>query len=101
VIWFITVVLLDVAALGVASLLRSGPASRLLILATLLNPVDAARTGTLLAIEGTGAFGAASLALLRWTHGPVGAGVAIVASLAAWIVAPGLVAAWRVKCTDI
>ena len=95
VIWFATVVLLDVAALGVASLLRSGPASRLLILATLVNPVDAVRTGALLAIQGTGAFGAASLALLRWTHGPVGAGIAIIASLLAWIVVPGMVAAWR------
>ena len=52
-IWFVTVVLLDVAALGVASLLRSGSASRLLMLATLLNPVDAIRTGALRAIEGT------------------------------------------------
>jgi Cu-processing system permease protein len=101
VIWFVTVVLLDVAALGAASLLRSGPASRLLILATLVNPVDAARTGALLAIQGTGAFGAASLALLRWTHGPVGAGVAVVVSLALWIVVPGAVAAWRVQRADI
>jgi Cu-processing system permease protein len=101
VIWFVTVVLLDVAALGVASLLRSGSASRLLILTTLLNPVDAVRTGALLAIQGTGAFGAASLALLRWTHGPVGAGVAIVASLAAWIVVPAALASWRVARSDI
>ena len=58
------------AALGVASLLRSGAASRLLIIAAMVNPVDAVRTAALLAIEGTAAFGAASLALLRFTGGP-------------------------------
>ena len=60
VVWFVTVVLFDVAVLGAASLLRSGSASRLLGWATLVNPVDAARTGALLAIEDTAAFGAAA-----------------------------------------
>lgn len=94
VVWFITVVMFDVAVLGVASLLRSGSASRLLITATLINPVDAARTGSLLAIEGTAAFGAASLALLRFTGGAVMASVLVAASLVIWLVAP-LVAAMR------
>jgi Cu-processing system permease protein len=88
VVWFLAVVLFDVVALGAASLLRSGSASRLLIWATLLNPVDAARTGALLAIEGTSAFGAASLALLRFTGGMSGAAWAVTASLALWLVVP-------------
>src|SRR3990172_7426252 len=67
VIWFVAVLLYDVAALGLASLLPSGSASRLLILAVLLNPVDAVRTGTLLAIEGNAAFGAPSPPFLRFT----------------------------------
>lgn len=94
VVWFVTVVMFDVAVLGVASLLRSGSASRLLITATLLNPVDAARTGSLLAIEGTAAFGAASLALLRFTGGAGMAAILVAVSLTAWLVAP-LVAAVR------
>lgn len=94
VVWFITVVMFDVAVLGIASLLRSGSASRLLITATLINPVDAARTGSLLAIEGTAAFGAASLALLRFTGGAAMALVLIAASLVIWLVVP-LVAALR------
>jgi phosphoglycolate phosphatase-like HAD superfamily hydrolase len=77
VVWFLAVVLFDVAALGVASLLRSGSASRLLIWATLVNPVDAARTGALLAIEGTSAFGAATAALRRFTGGMTAAGAAV------------------------
>lgn len=101
VVWFVTVVLFDVAALGIASLLRSGSASRVLISATLINPVDAARTGALLAIEGTAAFGAASLALLRFTGGMGMAATAIGLSLGAWFVAPLWLAARALSRADI
>ena len=87
-VWFVAVVLFDVAALGVASLLPSGLASRVLIVGRDLNPVDAVRTGTLLAVEGTTAFGAASLAFLRFTGGAAGAACGSAASLVVWIVAP-------------
>ena len=101
VVWFVTVVMFDLAVLGVASLLRSGSASRLLISATLINPVDAARTGALLAIEGTAAFGAASLALLRFTGG-IGMAAALVAlSLVAWLVTPLWLAARALARADI
>lgn len=101
VIWFLAVVLYDVAALGVASLLPSGAASRLLILAVLLNPVDAVRTGTLLGIEGTAAFGAASLAFLRFTRGPVNAAFLLSISLALWVVLPPVLASYRLKKADL
>lgn len=95
VVWCVTAVAFDLAALGAASLLRSGSASRLLITATLVNPLDAARTGVLLLIDGTAAFGAASLALMRFTGGPGGAAAWIVAALLVWLVAP-IAAALRV-----
>lgn len=101
VVWFITVVMFDVAVLGVASMLRSGTASRLLITATLVNPVDAARTGSLLAIEGTAAFGAASLALLRFTGGAGMAAVLVAMSLAAWLIAPLAAAVRALSRADI
>lgn len=101
VVWFMTVVLFDVVVLGVASMLRSGSASRLLISATLINPVDAARTGALLAIEGTAAFGAASLALLRFTGGAGMAAGLVVLSLAAWLVAPLWLATRALARADI
>ena len=101
VVWFVTVVMFDVALLGVASMLRSGSASRLLISGTLINPVDAARTGALLAIEGTAAFGAASLALLRFTGGMATAAALIVFSLTAWVVAPLWLAARALTRADI
>jgi len=101
VVWFVAVVLFDVAALGFASLLRSGYASRVLTTAVLLNPVDAVRTGVMLGVEGTAAFGAASLAFLRFTRGPLGAALLLSLSVIAWIVVPPIVAAWRLARTDI
>jgi Cu-processing system permease protein len=100
-VWFAAVVLYDVVALGIASLLRSGSASRLLIVATLANPVDAVRTGVLLGIQGTTAFGAASLALLRFTGGLARASALIVAGVILWIVVPALLAARRLERADI
>jgi Cu-processing system permease protein len=100
-VWFVAVVLFDVVALGTASLLPSGRASRLLITAALVNPVDALRIGTLLAIEGTAAFGASSLALLRFTGGAMQAGVLIALSAAAWTVIPAWLASRRLACADI
>jgi Cu-processing system permease protein len=101
VVWFASVVLYDVVAIGAASLMRSGHASRLLIVAALLNPVDALRTGTLLAIEGTAAFGSSSLALLRFTGGAAGAATLIVVSTLLWILAPTWLAARRLARADI
>jgi len=99
--WFVSVVLVDLAALGAASLLPSGTASRVLILASLVNPVGAVRTGALLGIEGTGAFGAASLALLRFTHGPAGAAACLSLSLLFWLVAPTALAVRRLRDADV
>ena len=99
--WFAAVVLFDLAALGVASLLPSGPASRVLIVAVLVNPVDAIRTATLLGIEGAAAFGAASLAFLRFTRGPWGAAGLLSLSLLLWLVAPVLAAVQRLRRADV
>jgi len=101
VVWFVTVALFDLAALGLASVLPSGTASRVLIVSTIVNPLGAIRTGTLLAIEGTSAFGAASLALLRFTRGPWGAGLVLGSSLLFWLVAPIAFAVRRLRGADV
>jgi Cu-processing system permease protein len=101
VVWFVAAVLFDVIALGLASLLPSGPASRVLIVGVLVNPVDAVRTAALLGIEGTGAFGAGSLALLRFTRGAWGAAALLALSLFAWIVAPTVGAIARLRRCDV
>jgi Cu-processing system permease protein len=55
----------------------------------------------LLGIEGTTAFGAASLALLRFTGGPVGAALAIAASIVFWLAAPVLLGLRRISRADL
>jgi len=101
VVWFVAVVFLDLLALGAASLLPSGTASRVLMVSTIANPLAAVRTGALLAIEGTGAFGAGSLALFRFTGGPRGAGVVLGLSLVFWLTAPALLALRRLRRADL
>jgi Cu-processing system permease protein len=101
VVWLILVVLADLAALGAASLLRSGAASRLLITAAIVNPVGAVRTAALLLIEGTAAFGSASLALLRFSGGSFRAGLLLAASLVLWLVLPFWAASRRLSRADI
>lgn len=101
VVWFAAVLLVDVAVLGVATLLPSTAASRLLVVSVLANPADAVRTGALLGIEGTAAFGAGSLALLRFTRGPAGAALLLGLSLLAWVVLPILCAARRLSRVDL
>ncbi len=101
VIWFIATVLFDIAALGLASLLRSGTASRVLIVSVLINPVGALRTGALLALQGTTAFGTASLAFLRFTKGPGNAAVFLSCSLLLWTVIPFFFAVRRLEKADI
>jgi Cu-processing system permease protein len=101
VVWFVAVVFVDLLALGVASLLPSGTASRVLMVSAIANPLSAVRTGTLLVIEGTGAFGAASLALFRFTGGPRGAALVLTLSLLFWLVAPACLALRRLRRADL
>jgi len=101
VVWCALALVCDIVVFGVASLLRSGHASRLLIVSALLNPIDAVRTSALLGVEGTGAFGPASLALLRFTGGPLATAAVIAASLALWILVPSLAAMRKLSRIDI
>ena len=70
-------------------------------IAVLVNPADAVRTGALLAAEGTSAFGAASLAFLRFTRGPVNAGLLLTGSLLFWLIVPPLLAIGRLRRCDL
>ena len=101
IVWLVLALVFDLVVLGAASFLRSGHASRLLIVSCLVNPIDAVRTGALLGIEGTAAFGPASLALLRFTGGAMAAGIWIAVSLAAWVLLPAGLAARRLAQIDI
>jgi Cu-processing system permease protein len=71
------------------------------MIAVLANPVDAARTAALIGVEGPAAFGAASLALLRFTGGVAQATALAVASLILWTLVPLAVAARRLRRADV
>jgi Cu-processing system permease protein len=101
IVWFATAVLFDIAVLGVASLLPSGLASRTLMIAVLINPVDAVRTAALMAIEGPAAFGSASLAFLRFTGGESRATLALMSSVVTWTAIALTVARVRIGRADI
>ena len=101
VVWFVLVMLFDVVALGIASMLPSGAASKVLIVGVIVNPIDAVRTGTLLGIEGAAAFGAASLAFLRFAKGSLGAGMLLTASILLWVGGPVVGALLRLRRTDL
>ena len=73
----------------------------MLIVAVLVDPVDAVRTAALLGIEGAAAFGAASLAFLRFTRGPWGAAALLGLSLLLWTFGPALLAMRRLQRTDV
>jgi Cu-processing system permease protein len=99
--WFVAVVLFDVAVLAIASWLRSGHASRLLVGAVLVNPVDAVRTGALLGFEGDAAFGPASLAFFRILGGRTTAAALLCLSVALWIALPPAIAVRVLKRADL
>ena len=101
VIWLVSVAMFDVAALGLSSWLPSGAAARVLMTAAIINPVGAVRTGVMLALDGTAAFGAASLTFLRFTHGASGAAVWLGASVVLWMIVPFAAAAFRLKRADL
>lgn len=101
VVWFVAVILFDVAALGLATFLKSGQASRLLVAAVIVNPVDAVRTATLLGIEGSAAFGAASLAFFRIVGGSAWAIAWLAGSVVVWLVVPAALAVRRLERADL
>ncbi len=101
VIWLAAVVVVDIAALGVASALPSGLASKTIIVTTLANPASAVRTAVLMMIEGTAAFGSASMALLRFTGGVTSMALWLGLSIAVWIAAPLVIATSRLRKTDL
>lgn len=101
IIWLAAVIVVDIAALGVASALPSGLASKTIIVATLANPAGAVRTAVLMMIEGTAAFGSASMALLRFTGGVTNMALWLALSIAVWTAAPLTVATRRLGKTDL
>src|SRR5215510_7029392 len=104
--------LLTAAFLAIAALLAAGAVGRkrtralalalvVWFVAVIANPAGAVRTSALLGIQGTAAFGSASLAFLRFTGGPACAAVLLGISILAWVVVPTLAAVRRLARVDL
>ena len=86
--WFLIVLLFDLVIIGLSFALPENWANRTAFAGVFLNPVDAARVGTMLAISGKEMFGPAGAQLVRLLGG-VGEAIALlVAALFVWIVIP-------------
>ena len=86
--WFVAVLLFDLLVIGVSFLLPEIWANRTALAAVFLNPVDATRVATLLAVSGREMFGPAGAQLVRTLGGIPQAVALLVATLVVWIVGP-------------
>ncbi len=101
VVWFLLVLLFDLMVIGLSFLLPEGYANRVAFTGLFLNPVDAARVGTLLAVAGKEVFGVAGAQLVR-SLGSVPLAISLLClSLAAWIALPALAGTQVLKRRDI
>jgi Cu-processing system permease protein len=86
--WFVIVLLFDLVIIGLSFALPENWANRTAFAGVFLNPVDAARVGTMLAISGKEMFGPAGAQLVRLLGGVREAIALLVAALFFWIVLP-------------
>jgi Cu-processing system permease protein len=100
-LWFFFVLFYDLVAIGFTFLLRERTANLFVFLSLFGNPVDMVRVAGLMALDGTSVFGAAGAALLKFLGGAVRGGLALLAALFVWIIAPLLIADRALRRQDI
>jgi len=88
VVWFLSVLIFDLLIIGLSFVLPHVWANRVALAGAFLNPVDATRVATLLAVAGKEVFGSAGAQLVRALGGASPAVVLLAAALAGWVVWP-------------
>ncbi|MCP5114400.1 MAG: ABC transporter permease subunit [bacterium] len=99
--WFVAVLLFDLVIVGLSFLLPEFWANRTAFAGVFLNPIDATRVATLLAISGREMFGPAGAQLVRTMGGVPQAVVLLCAALLAWIVCPAAIGIAALRRQDI
>ncbi len=99
--WFIFVLLFDLLIIGLGFLLPEFWANRVAFAGVFLNPVDATRVATLLAISGKEMFGPAGAQLVRGLGGVSQAVLLLVAALVSWVAVPTVVAIFSLRKQDL
>jgi Cu-processing system permease protein len=99
--WFVLVLLFDLVIIGLGFALPEIWANRTAFAGVFLNPIDATRVGTMLAISGKEMFGPAGAQLVRGLGGIPQAVSLMVAVLVAWVVVPTAVGAFALNRQDL
>ncbi|MHC4224541.1 MAG: ABC transporter permease [Planctomycetota bacterium] len=99
--WFFLVLLFDLLIIGLSFILPEAWANRVAFLGVFLNPVDATRVATMLAIAGKELFGPAGAQLVRGLGGVPQAVVLLCLTLAAWIGIPAVAATITLDRQDL
>ncbi len=101
VVWFASVLLFDLLIIGLSFLLPEVWANRTAFAGVFLNPVDATRVATLLAISGKEMFGPAGAQLVRTLGGVPQAVALLAATLIAWVAGPAVLGILLLERQDI
>jgi len=99
--WFLLVLMYDLLVIGLSFLLPEGYANRLAFTSLFLNPVDCARTATLLCTAGKEVYGVAGALLVRSLGGASQAALLLSAALTAWVLLTTAGAALALRRQDI
>jgi Cu-processing system permease protein len=99
--WFLLVLLFDLLIVGLSFVLPEAWANRVAFIGVFLNPLDATRVATMLAISGKETFGPAGAQLVRSLGGEVQAVALLAGSLVAWAVAASACAAAALRRQDL
>jgi Cu-processing system permease protein len=99
--WFVLVLLFDLMIIGISFALPEIWANRTAFAGVFLNPIDATRVGTMLAISGREMFGPAGAQLVRGLGGVPQAITLLVAVLIAWVAVPTAIGAASLSCQDL
>jgi Cu-processing system permease protein len=100
-LWFLFVLLYDLAVLGIASQLRGQTATTTLFLSLFGNPVDLVRVASLILLDNVTIFGAAGAALIRFLGGSGWSILILVLALGLWVAAPLAAAHLSLRRQDI
>jgi Cu-processing system permease protein len=99
--WFAMVLLFDLLIIGLSFVLPETMASRTAFAGVFLNPIDATRVATLLAISGKEMFGPAGAQLVRLLGGVPQAVTLLVSVLAVWVALPTAVGTVSLSRQDL
>jgi Cu-processing system permease protein len=100
-VWFVFVLFYDLAAIGIALLLR-GPASNYFLFISIFgNPVDMVRVAALITLDNVTIFGPAGAVLLRFLGGVYVGVVVLGLGLAVWMLVPLAIARRILQSQDV